>query len=532
MAAGPLALLVVVLPLAIFFASHHGIATVGDDSVSYLVLARHFAGSDGPLVAQWLSFHAHLPPLFPMALALAGGADDFRRAHQVVAVFAALSLVPVCIYAARQLGSNRAGVLVALLFLLTPTAWVSIKGILSESMYLFVSMCAIAYHEARLSGGRPRAAQWLLFGILLACAWLTRAVGLMLILAYVTHVAVGIARGKAERDFRQLVALLAVALLVGAWYLYRPAAVVYERTLVAVARAWLGDPAQVLHASASFLYNGWLASFGAESDVPPVAKLAFSALGLLGLAGTFRRVLANRLDGWYVAFSLGIIFFWVFPEENMRRLLYPLLPLLLVHAGESVLALCRLCRLDRFEGRVLLAAWALPALLCLPAALTVLEKSRDRGPGLPGLAYSYAGMTDYYTTINTDLGRALAAKDIAVLAGLESLEEVTPRGSKIMWMRPEYVALLGGREGVPWYFRWDERTLARELGKTKTDYLVQSTIFKTDLEGAKGDPFVSLTGIEAYASPTLSIRSAATGKTEFVLWKIDAARLEAFLEGS
>jgi hypothetical protein len=521
-----------VLPLAVFFASHHGIATLGDDSVSYLAFARHFAGSDGPLISPWLPYLAHFPPLFPMVLAIAGGADDLRRAHEVVAVFAALSLAPVCIHAARQLGSNRAAILVALLFLLTPTAWIGIKGILSESMYLFVSMCAIAYHEARLSGGRPRAAQWLLFGILLACAWLTRAVGLMLILAFVTHVAVGIARGKVARDFRQLIALLPVVVFVGAWYLYRPTAAVYQRTLVAVAQAWLEDPAQVLQASASFLYHGWLASFSAESDVPPVAKFAFSALGLLGLAGTLRRVRANRLDGWYVAFSLGVIFFWVFPEENMRRLLYPLLPLLLVHAGESVLALCRLCRLDRYEGRVLLAAWALPALLCLPAAHTVLEKSRDRGPGIPGLAYSYAGMTDYYTTINTDLARMLAAKDIAVLAGLESLEEVTPRGAKIMWMRPEYVALLGGREGVPWYFRWDRQDLARELRKTKADYLIQSRIFKADLEGAKGDPFASLEGIEAYASPTLSIRSVATGEAEFVLWKIDAARLDAYLKGS
>jgi hypothetical protein len=516
--------------LAVFLASHHGIATIGDDSVSYLILARHFAGSADPHVAQWLAFQAHFPPLFPMALALAGGADDFERAHRVVAIFSALALFPICLHASREFGRDAAGFLIVLLFLLTPTAWVSIKGILSESMYLFISMGAILYFEARVSGGRATTTRWLLFGILLACAWLTRAIGFALVLAYFLQASIRVARDKAERDFRPLLPLVPVAILVGAWFLLRPAANQYSVTIASVTRSWLDDPAHTFLASATYLHRGWIASFNAEADASLVPGFIYSAIGLLGLAGAARRVLANRLDGWYVAASLGIIFFWVFNEENMRRLLYPLLPLLLIFAGQSLVALCHLCAMGRFAGTAALLTSAIVAVLCMPAALTVFERSRDTGPGRPGLKYAYAGITDYYSTINSAQARAIAARQIAVLTGLEALDEATPPGSKVMWMRPEYIATLGRREGVPWYFRWDRKTLAREIANTGTGFVIVSTLFKSDLDGSDGDPFATLGGIDAYSWPVFSIRNFVTGRAEFVLWKVDSSLLDAALK--
>lgn len=527
-----LLLLLVAGSLSIPFSVHHGIATIGDDSVSYLMLAQHFAGSESPFVAQWLGFHAHFPPLFPAVLALSGGANDFQRAHLVVAFFAVLSIIPICAHAARELGRKEAGLLVALLFLLAPTAWISITGILSESLYLFITLSAILYYEIRLAGRRALASRLLFFGVLLAFAWLTRAIGLALVLAYVAHVSLGLVREKGVRDYRQLLPLLSVAILAGAWFLFRPEGNQYQHALGTVARSWLDDPTYVFFASAKFLYRGWIASFSAEAGITWVPSLVFSALGLLGLAGALRRVLANRLDGWYVALSLGIIFFWVFQEENMRRLLYPLLPLLLVYAGQSVTALCRLAGLARHSGKVVVFAATILALLILPASLAVFEKSQDAGPGISGVKHSYAGVTDYYTTINTTHARAIAARQIAVLAGLESLHEATPTGAKIMWLRPEYIALLGKREGVPMYFAWDKQTLAREIRDSKTDFLVVSALYKSDLDGQDGDPLVLLRGIDAYAWPVFGIRNVVTGREEFALWKVDPALLEAALKAN
>ena len=62
-----------------------------------------------------------------------------------------------------------------------------------------------------------------------------------------------------------------------------------------------------------------------------------------------------------------------------------------------------------------------------------------------GLAPSRAGMTAYYTVIDGGRAAALAERHASVLGGLEALANATPPGARVFWMRPEYVALLGGR---------------------------------------------------------------------------------------
>jgi hypothetical protein len=56
-------------PLIAHFASGHGIADLGDDSVTYLGLARFISGTAGPPLSPWAGLQSHFPPLFPLALA-------------------------------------------------------------------------------------------------------------------------------------------------------------------------------------------------------------------------------------------------------------------------------------------------------------------------------------------------------------------------------------------------------------------------------------------------------------------------------
>jgi hypothetical protein len=185
----------------------------------------------------------------------------------------------------------------------------------------------------------------------------------------------------------------------------------------------------------------------------------------------------------------------------------------------------------RLEGGRRVAAFAavaaLPVLLCLPAVLLVAEKSRDRRPVLAGYPYAYRDITEYYTTINLEKARLLAELQVAILAGLEAVDKVTPPGARVMWMRPEYVALLGRRRAVPFYYSWSPRVLAQEVKRSKTDYLVASRLFKTDLDGVDGDPFVTMRGILAYSRPVFHF-----GDDTFVLMKVDPAALDAFLRAA
>ncbi len=525
---GFLLVLVLAAPLTFAFAWQAVIATVGDDSVSYLVLAHYFrGGADNPYVAQWASYHAHFPPLFPLLLAASGGAVDLRIAYALVAALAVLALPLIYRYASLQLGRDSAGLAIVVLFLLTPTAWISLKGILSESLYLVLAMASVLWYETRLADGRTRPIAALAFGVLLACAYLTRVAGLALILAYAVHVGLRLAAHRQRPSWSLLLPWVPVVVLLGLWYGLRPRPDVdaYRRTVQSMIGTWIADPATMLRASVEYSFSGWIATLAAQQDVSMAPKIVFGLLGLAGLAGAVLRAARNRLDGWFILFSVAMVTPWVFTPNNTRRLLYPLVALLFVCAADFVRFLCERWKLEgRRRTQLFVALAAFPVALFLPALSLIAQKSLDRAPVLEGQLYAFRDITDYYTTINLEVARGLAETQVTTLAGLESIRAVTPPGSKVMWMRPEYVALLGRRPAEPFYYAWSPREVAEAVRRSGSDYIVVSRIFKTDLAGVDGDPLVTLKGVLDYSRPALRF-----GNDFFVLMKVDREALEAFL---
>ena len=520
-------LLAIAAPLIFAFCHHRVVASLGDDSVSYLVLARFLSPfASDPLTAPWAGYSSHFPPLFPLLLAFTGGAQDFLVAHLAVAACAVVALAMVYAYGALRFESAAAALLLAISFLLLPTAWISVNGILSEPLYLALSLGALVYHERRVekNGSGP---SYVLFGLLLASAYLTRVAGIALLAAYTAHgVAGAISRRKLPSPKEFLPILIALALQ-GLWIGLRPPLQSngYEVDLRTILDHWVADPGHVASISWNSLWGGWISSFTAHSDAPPAMRIVFGLAGILGIAGAVCGARRNRLDSWYVLASLAMLFLWVFNEDNQRRLLYPIVPLLLVHAAEALVG-----GVARFPARVRLAmlgTMLLVPLLSVPASLLVLERSSDRAPLVPGFEYSAATMTEFYTTSSPAQANALAFQHAAVLAGLQSLEKATPAGSRVMWMRPEYVALLGRREGVPWYFSWDRATLAREIRRTGTTHLVVTRLFKSDLAGRGGDAFAAIAiDTPGYLRLSMLIRSPGSGAEEFVLLEVDRAALD------
>jgi len=149
------ALLACATALLLAFAWQEGLASVSDDSASYLVLAQAIAGGN-PAVLPWVGYHTHFPPLFPLALALSGGAADFRNAHALVALFTAAGALLAYVFAWRETGRRDAAFALALAFLACPTTWVSAKGILSEPMFLCASMATLDCFQGRFERGEPR----------------------------------------------------------------------------------------------------------------------------------------------------------------------------------------------------------------------------------------------------------------------------------------------------------------------------------------------------------------------------------------
>ena len=521
---GIVALVALAAPLLFAFNSQDRLASFGDDSASYLTLAHYFAGAGGNVhAAAWAAYHSNFPPLFPLLVWLTGGAADYRVAYAVVAACAVLALPLVYRHAAAELGGARAGLAVTALFLLMPTAWISVKGILSESLYLLLVMAAVVHFEARLAAGRAKASDLLVFGTLVACATLTRVLGIALLLAYFAHLAVQAIGRRRLPALRELLPAVPAALLLPLWYLLRPRpeSDAYGRTGQQIAAKWFADPAGMLQAAADFFSSGWIASFTAEAAVSPQARIAVGLVGALALGGVLLRVARNRLDGWFLLLSLGVVFPWVFTPDNTRRLLYPLVPLLIVCAADFLLWATDHLALKARARAMLLAAAALVTLaFTLPALLLVHAKAGHVAPVIPGQPYAYRDITEYYTTINVERARERAQLVAATLSGLEGIGAATPPGARVMWMRPEYVGLLGNRPGVPFLFRWSAAELAAQARKAGVGYVVETWLLKTDYEGAQGDPHVDTA---AYARPALQ-----RGEF-FVLMQVDPAALDAYL---
>ena len=91
-----------VAALAAAFLWQPGLDSLYDDSVSYLVLAQWFSPwhAADPAIAAAAPLEKY-PPLFPLLLALTGGAYDWRIAHLVVAIAFAATVVLLALHAVR-----------------------------------------------------------------------------------------------------------------------------------------------------------------------------------------------------------------------------------------------------------------------------------------------------------------------------------------------------------------------------------------------------------------------------------------------
>jgi hypothetical protein len=210
--------------------------------------------------------------------------------------------------------------------------------------------------------------------------------------------------------------------------------------------------------------------------------------------------------------------------------LYPLVPVLIIHAGVCVAFAARGIASQRHRRILVAAAVALPMVLCLPAWLLVQSKSLDRDRIHPGMRYRYSDMTDYYTTIDVKVARAIVSKHAGFLGGMESLQAVTPPGSRVMWLRPDYVAALGNRQGLPLYYRWTPGEFLRQIRLSKADYVIVTSLLKLDMEGGEGNPGTKYDQALQVSEVVHSVRSLATAGYEIAVLKIDHAAVARKLD--
>jgi 4-amino-4-deoxy-L-arabinose transferase-like glycosyltransferase len=517
---------------ALAFLWQAGLDSLYDDSVSYLIMAQRFSPfhAADPVIVAAAPFEKY-PPLFPLILALAGAAYDWRIAHAVVAACFAASVFFLGLHARRATGSAWLGLLAALVYAVMPGAWLSAKGILSEFLYMALVFATFVYYD-RL-GERPvtrRAAVTL--GVLLAAVLLTRTIGAALVLALALSEALRFRRTRDGARLRALASSVAIAIgATAAWYLLRPTGghdeyVTSSALMLSGAQehGWVWAVAWIEHNAAS-LADAWfhaLLIFWGEPWKP--GYLLAAALGVLGLTGTVLRAQRGEPDALYCAFFLAILLFWPYPGQ-MYRLAFPVVPLLVLHAFWTVHhGLAHVVDAQRAERGAGYAA-LLPLALCVPPVLFYIVE-RARMPDAPTEAgYRKTHIAEFYRVPSGPAAERNARTQIAVFGDMERVRRSTPEGARVMWYTPNYISLLARRQGVPLERPMNSEGLAAQLRAARADYLYLGDVHPRDSLLRLGDPRYPVLLARGFTEPVWQ-RTNEAGELQAVLLKVHKDKIE------
>jgi hypothetical protein len=310
------------LPLALL---PHAIGFVADDAL-YLLMADAFSPfHPRETVLEYVRGISHLPPLYPLVLALlGGGSDGIALAFMVQGVCLVVALALCGRLAARMLADDIAGLLVLVIMLVALGTVRFSTEIWSEFLYLALAggtlLCAERPHSRRLL---------LLAAACAGLAAITRGAGITLLVALLVTVA--------ARMPRALPAIAAVALspLVICAMLGVGGGIDYLDIL----RSKYGEAdaiAAVLEANLRALGAGTMHTFVAKSATSStVAAAILAPLALLGWAARWRECAAL-----YTLMYVTLLVVWPFPAVA-HRLVYPLVPLILIYAAYGARVVAR-----------------------------------------------------------------------------------------------------------------------------------------------------------------------------------------------
>jgi hypothetical protein len=320
------------------FAWFDGLTSIANDSVNYLVMARHYSPwvPESPAVALAWQYE-DFPPLFPLLLAITGAAHSLYWSHVLVGMIGLLAMIPMYYLAYRRFHSGVIAIFSTALIALTPGYLLALQGILSESLYLLLSLICIMLWDRRGPGFF-----WIfLVCIFIAALMLTRTIGFSLWVALVVILVIDSAKKKSithETATLLLLPLVIYFLVTGLWgpdtkshYIGVLAqTIIGEQSLISFLIDNFGG---LVDAWRSYWLIYWHDDLWAQNYIVLV-------LGIMSLLSTVIVVYRNPKDliGWYVMAYLGVLLVWPHPGQ-MVRLIMPVVPLMVLMLIQLIMSI-------------------------------------------------------------------------------------------------------------------------------------------------------------------------------------------------
>ncbi len=265
------------------------------------------------------------PPLYPLLLGLAGGSSSHVPiTHAITITFLMLALISYVLWARHETNNSTLPLALAAVFALLPVTFFQSFGILTENLYLSLSLLAIGLAAKKdISLTRLYIAA---FAVALAA--LTRMVGVTLILAFAIHVFIH------RRDRWIRLSLISVAPLLLWSILKRSSAdqtgYLWILSNILETKSFANFLSSQLLTQAQGLWAGWIISF--DHDPSLNTMIVGSVIGALCLAGTFHRAYLKKFDAIYLLLYFALLLMWPFTQAaDTSRFLFVAFPVLLLH---------------------------------------------------------------------------------------------------------------------------------------------------------------------------------------------------------
>ncbi len=358
------------------------------------------------LMADWLSplansgngflpppvIWSYAPPLYPLLLGLAGGTSThIELAHAITITFLVPALIWCVLWARREIGGSAPALALVVIFSLLPVSFFQSFGILTENLYLLLSLLAIWLV------GKENVSLTRLYvvAVVVGLAAFTRMVGITLILAFAVYVFL-----RHRERWIRLSFLSAAPLL--SWITLKSSLEDQTGYLWILARILdTQSPGSFLWTQIATqtqgLWAGWIISFDHDPSLNTV--IVGSAIGLICLAGTIHRAYLGKFDAIYLVFYLALLLVWPFAQaSDTSRFLFVVLPILLLHGLKFVQHVTQ-----RFSPQIFVtSAWAFflaIALIVFPADSLIYQRFRM---GAEAGNRQYANSVYWYWGRNTE----------------------------------------------------------------------------------------------------------------------------------
>ncbi len=508
---------VVAVHVVLGFTSANPAIHPGGDNAAYVSLANSLA-DDGTYSESWSPGsppHTQYPPLYPAALAILIllGATTWSAFKAFSLVLTALATAFCFLWVRRLYGPRRAA-LVALLFGVAPAVLISAQWILAEPLFMalvFASLWLLT-PGPRPQGDRPvrdEKSSWyprieLAAGLVLAiAAYFTRSAGLPLVVA----VAIGLALARRWAALGVFGGLFAVAAV--PWHLRAGDTYASAFRMVNPYAPEQGEAAWT-DLAGRVMDNLWrYSSEIVPTSIAGVGGTAGIVLGLV-LAGisVWGWVLRVRkrpgIPEFFFLLYTGLILLWPSVWSSDRFFL-PILPLLLLYAGEGLANLT--AGFARWRPRVFAAAAGVAILL--PAASSWLERSGQAGQCR--LMVMSSGPLGCYSA---NVGELQA---MAIWS-----DERLPRGSLVFVRKPRLFHAFSGHAAMAYPFLADGRSLLTQADSLGVGHVVlgnwdrTGAMYVNPVIRANPDRFCLVAQLRTGSAPPISLLAIRGAGTDYV----------------